>query len=309
MICITAKINPDLDGVACIMAYAELLQNQNMRVEGCVFGIPQSEVQYFIKKHLIPVACYPNKISSKWDRFILVDASSMKGMPQVVENNLVMEIIDHREGNPKVEFPHAKIQNELIGAAATLIVERFMKQNLLPSINNAKLLYGAIFHNTLNFISSNATERDKQAIQFLEKHFGLSEDIAQQMFSYATQEILSNPDQAIISDAKQFDTFNFYQLIVSNFDYEKIEKQIAQTIQKQDMKHPCQWSLLNLIDVTKKRSALYVPCKKGQDIIEKALQCSFINSWAIIPSMLRKQITPKIMQLTKIARTRRSRKR
>ncbi|MBA3954909.1 DHH family phosphoesterase [Candidatus Dependentiae bacterium] len=294
-ICITAKINPDLDGVACAFGYADLLSKQHIKAEPCVFGIPQSEVQYFIKEQNILINISDdNNIFSQWDKFILVDASSMKGMPHVVKSELVEEVIDHRVSEPEKEFPNAKIQNELVGAAATLIVERFMKANILPEYKSAQLLYGAIFHNTLNFITANSTERDKKATQFLELNFGLSRSLIQSMFDYASKEIIDNLHDAIINDAKQFKGFNFYQLVMSNVEYKKLEKTISKIIVQEDTKYPCQWSILNVVDVNKKVSYLYVPSQIGQTIVSQNLECKFIDSWANIPAALRKEIMPKI---------------
>lgn len=297
-ICITPKINPDLDGVACAYGYADLLNKQNVSAQACIFGNPQSEVQYFIKNHAIAIETFDINASSQWDAFILVDASSMKGMPHVVKAELVQEIIDHRVGEPEKEFPHAKIQNELVGAAATLVVERFMKAHILPEYNNAKLLYGAIFHNTLHFITSNTSARDKQAIQFLEKHFDLNQTLIHEMFNYASQEIIHDLHASIISDAKQFGQFNFYQLVMADVDYKNLEQELSQIIREENTKHPCTWSILNIVDVNKKVSHLFVQSKLGQEILTKGLGCTFIGCWATIPAALRKEIMPKMGKTT-----------
>ncbi len=294
---ITAKVNPDLDGVACAFGYADLLNKQNINAQACVFGNPQSEVQYFVKKENIALNYFNNDISSNWNKFILVDASSMKGMPIVVKPELVQEIIDHRVSEPKKEFPNAIIQNELVGAAATLIVERFIKLNLLPEYKNAKLLYGAIFHNTLNFITSNSTKRDKVAVEFLETNFGFSQTLINNMFDYSSKEIINNLHDSIISDAKQFGEFNFYQLAMSDIVPESLELSLSRTIMQEDIMHPCQWSILNIVDVNKKLSYLYVSSIIGQKIVSKNLDCNFIKNWAIVPATLRKEIIPKFSKI------------
>jgi len=293
-ICITAKINPDLDGVACALGYADLLNKQHVRAQACIFGTPQSEVQYFIKNHAIAIQTFDSSAPAQWHKFILVDASSMRGMPHVVQANLVQEIVDHRVGEPEKEFPHAKIQNELVGAAATLIVERFMQANILPDYNNAKLLYGAIFHNSLNFITSNTTERDKLAVQFLERNFDLNQALIDEMFQYASQEILRDLYGSVVSDAKQFGEFNFYQLVMSDVDYKSLEKELSKIVVNEDIKHPCAWSMVNIVDVNKKVSYLFVPSTMGQEILTRGLGCTFIDSWAMVPATLRKEIMPKI---------------
>lgn len=298
-ICVTAKTNPDLDGVACALGYAELLQAQGINAQGCVFGQPQAEVRYFIEKQNRKIDSFSSGMASKWNSFILVDASSMKGMPQVVKKELVEEIVDHREGNPELEFPHPKIQNELVGAAATLIVERFMHKNIKPTLSCAQLLYGAIYHNTLNFITANTTERDKKARDFLTTTYDLNFDLIEAMFAFATKEILKDISPALINDAKQFEGFNFYQLVVAEIDYKSLEKNIIPVIHAQDSQYPGnKWSILNLVDVIKKKSFLYVTSQKGQAVCTKALGCTFSNSWAIVPAMLRKEIMKKIKEST-----------
>ncbi len=217
MILVTAKVNPDLDGVACTLTYADFLNQKGEKIKGIVFGEPQSEVQYFIQKQNIEIPHYAENFNDKWDSFILVDASSMKGMPIAVKAENVIEIIDHRTSEPQKEFPNAKIQNELIGAAATLIVEKFIKGNLKPKLDHAKLLYGAIYHNTLNFTSTNTSERDIKAAEFLEKEFNLDKSLIQKMFKFATAQIEFDVEKALKDDAKEFGTgykIGAYQLIV-----------------------------------------------------------------------------------------------
>jgi inorganic pyrophosphatase/exopolyphosphatase len=136
---ITAKVKPDLDGTSCTLAYSDLLSQTGQKTEGLITGTPQSEVKYFIERHGIRIPTRPDEISTNWGDFILVDASSMKGMPKTVISNKVIEVIDHRIGEPEKEFPKAKIQNELIGAAATIVTERFIKSGKKMQPDYAKL--------------------------------------------------------------------------------------------------------------------------------------------------------------------------
>lgn len=214
---VCAKVNPDLDGTACTLAYSYLLNEMGNNSDGLIFGEPQSEVNYFSEIHKIQIPLYSKRIKNDWDSFVLVDASSIKGVPELVKADKVMEIIDHRVSKPEKEFPNAKIQNELIGAASTIVVERFIKENIIPTSDQAKLLYGAIFHNTLNLISSNTNGRDKSAILYLENEFGLKRRLIEEMFTYSTKEIEKDPVSALEKDAKEFGEGNkisAFQLIV-----------------------------------------------------------------------------------------------
>jgi nanoRNase/pAp phosphatase (c-di-AMP/oligoRNAs hydrolase) len=49
-ILVTAKVHPDLDGTACTLAYADLLNRTGKKATGLIFGNPQSEVKFFIKE-------------------------------------------------------------------------------------------------------------------------------------------------------------------------------------------------------------------------------------------------------------------
>ncbi|MEK7497594.1 MAG: DHH family phosphoesterase [Patescibacteria group bacterium] len=300
-ILVTPKINTDLDGTSCALAYADLLNKTGKSAEAVIFGEPQSEVQYFVKDHGIQISTQPDGKTGSWDEFILVDASSMKGMPKIVDPNKVVEIIDHRTGEPEKEFPNAKIQNDLIGAAATIVVERFIEAKLKPQPDHAKLLYGAIYHNTLNFIATNASERDRKAAKFLEKEFGLNGKLIREMFDFATRRIEQNPKQALQDDAKEFGEgylIGAYQLIVWGAEVFKQKSIIEETIGELSKKFNVDWSFLNIVDLETKKSTIYCSDKVGQDLLTKASGCNFENGWSELDrAWLRKQIMPKINEL------------
>jgi inorganic pyrophosphatase/exopolyphosphatase len=298
-ILVTAKVNPDLDGTACTLAYADLLNRSGFSAEGLVFGSPQTEVEYFVKKRGIPIPTAPPDYQNNWQKFVLVDMSAIKGAPPVVHRDDVVEIIDHREG---IEgFPNAKIQNDLIGAAATIVVERFIKHHLLPQSDHAQLLFGAIFHNTLNLVSSNTTSRDLSAVRFLETAFALNRKLISEMFDFATASINSDIYKAIYSDAKEFALYNrkigFYQLVVWSFA-PRLRSQVQSAVEKIDQEMGCSWSLTNIAELKNKHSSVYCSGSQGQRVISKALGVTFSDSWTVLkPVLLRKQILPKINAL------------
>lgn len=300
-ILVTAKVNPDLDGTSCALAYADLLKQQGKEAEGLVFGSPQSETQYFIQEHHIEVPTADLDFISSWGEFVLVDASSMKGMPKPVDPRRVVEIIDHRKGEPEKEFPNAKIQNELIGAAATLVVERFIKDGKMPQPDHAKLLYGAIYHNTLNFTSFNTSDRDRHAVKYLEKEFNLDSRIAREMFEFATKEIEADVKLAIKNDAKEFGsghTIGAYQLIVSGPGVLDQRGKLEAGVQELFQSSGAKWAFLNVVDLENKHSHIYATNPESQTVLENALGAKFSKNWAELPIVwLRKQIMPKIQEV------------
>ena len=305
-ILVTAKVNPDLDGTSCMLAYAELLRRKGEDAEGVVSGEPQSKTKYFIEKQGIKIPQRNDDTFSNWQKFILVDASSMKGMPQCVSAENVLEIIDHRKGEPEKEFPQAKIQNDLIGAAATIVVERYIKANDKPLPEHAKLLYGAIFHNTLNFLATNSSERDKEAVNFLEKEFSLDKTIIKEMFDYSTQEIKKDILQALENDAKEFGSgwkIGAYQLIVWGDDILKDKALVRSYVKDLAVKLGADWSFLNVINLDTAESILFATNTEAEQILSKALGAVFTNGVSVLPRvLLRKQIMPKVNEVINLAK-------
>lgn len=298
-ILVTAKVNPDLDGTSCTLAYTDLLNQLGINADGIVSGSPQSEVKYFIDKQNIQIPTRQDEPSDEWSEFILVDASSMKGMPKAVIADKVKESIDHRSGEPEKEFPNAKIQNDLIGAAATIIVERFIKNDKQIRPDHAKLLYGAIYHNTLNFIATNTSQRDRDAAKYLEEHFNLDNKLIREMFDYATREVEGDVKTALENDAKEFGTgwkIGAYQLVVWGDEVFSNKRLIEQSVTDLKLKMKADWSFVNIIELESKKSHIYTN-PEGEQLLTKALKVAFNNRWAVLPAILRKQIMPKVNEV------------
>ena len=99
-------------------------------------GLPQREALFALKK--VNAKFEEIKLSAQ-DQIILVDASEVKAIPAVPPSQ-VIEIIDHRKIHEADKFSNAKVQIELVGAAATLVAERFYKEKVELSKESASLL-------------------------------------------------------------------------------------------------------------------------------------------------------------------------
>lgn len=295
-ILITPKINPDLDGVACAYAYAKLLNSSkdgNEYTSG-IYGTPHSEAQFLINKFQITDVLFFNP-DLAFDKFILVDASDLKGMPEVIRAQDVIEVIDHRATHRASElFVNAKIQVELVGAAATLIWEKF-KESL--DINSTILLYGAIYSNTLNLNPSITTDRDLQAIKELAAN--IPANLITEMFQYKTNYIANNLEEVMTSDFKTFngglgiaqlEGFNLDQLVNNNL--EKIKNILASLKEKNNLK----FIFLTAADIENGYNLFVVIDEETEELLEKSLTLNFNNSMAKNNQLLlRKQILPLLI--------------
>ncbi len=177
---ITTTYNgPDLDGYGCAVAYAELLRSQGKDAQAHVWDDPHIEVQWLFETFNLPRALGP--VDDKDAQTVLLDCSSPEDMPGSFNLDQVVEIIDHRKVFKVDEFKNAKVQIEPVGAAATLVAERFKKLGINPSKESALYLLGGIISNTQNFTAV-ATDRDREMAKWLKEISNAPDDLAKQMF-------------------------------------------------------------------------------------------------------------------------------
>ena len=193
----------DIDGLACCVAYNELLEKEGKKSEVVLPGPFNKSVTEKIRNWNIKFKTEP---TDKKSQYILMDISEEEYFPDFTKCGQVVEVYDHRSGFEKYWedrlVKNAKI--ELVGACATLIWEEFVKRIKSPEISStsANLLYTAIASNTLNFNASVTTERDKEAFSQLKGFTSLPKDWIDVYFRDQQKEILKDPYEAVVNDTK-----------------------------------------------------------------------------------------------------------
>ncbi|MFJ9804270.1 DHH family phosphoesterase [Streptomyces wuyuanensis] len=160
-------VNPDADGVCSSIAYAEMAR----RLRGdeyvpLVWGVTDESTRLALARFSVPGPAEGGRLPED-SRIVLVDTHHLRQLPPDVDTRQVVEIIDHHPRGEVEAFPNARIQNEQVGAAATLIAERFHAAGLDPSPAVAGLLASAVVCNTLNLTSPSTSERDHRALERL----------------------------------------------------------------------------------------------------------------------------------------------
>lgn len=302
-ILITAKISPDLDGIACAYAYAKLLNiidKENEYVAG-IYGEAQIEAKYLLNRFNINNGLIYNP-EFEFAKFILVDASELKGMPEVIRVDDVIEAIDHRSINRTSEiFPNAKIQIEEVGAAATLIFEKYKENNLPLDQNSVYLLLGAIYSNTLNFQSDIADQRDRDAVESLKNSgFEIPESLIEDMFKYKSEYISDHLEEVIISDFKAFENgvgvaqlegFNLVDIVGDKL----IE--IKNILRKLKEENNLRYIFLTCADIRNNYNVFVISDEDTKMLLSKSLGLIF-NEQGIAKNtklILRKQIVPLLL--------------
>jgi manganese-dependent inorganic pyrophosphatase len=295
---ITCYVNPDLDGVACVLAYAEFLSKSGKNVVTGIIGEPHDEVKYLLQRFSIQ---YPAAIlnADDYDEVMLVDSSELNGLEGKVAPEKAIEIIDHRKGHEADKFPQAKVQIELVGAAATLIAEKFINNHIAISQQSAILLCGAIISNTLNFKGSVTTERDKQAVVWLNTTAQLPENFWQELFLAKSElsghklrdRIQQDFAWFIMGDKKlgiaQIEMIGVKKLL------EDRETEIIEILREMESEMDLDYIFQNTLELQEGRNYFVTHHESTKRLLEKILPITFFEDVAEYRELImRKQIVP-----------------
>jgi len=291
---VTPRSNPDLDGVACAIAYAEFLSANRHDASAWIPGRPDAEARFVLGR--VGWSSVPPS-SFEGCRFVLVDASDVAGLAEAVSPSLVMEVIDHRMHHRAPElFPQARIQIEPVGAAATLVAERFFSAALEPSARAALLLQAAIQSNTQRLRGSVTTERDRLAAARLQALYSLPEDLVEAQFRARASEVLSDIPGAIVREDKQFihpdGTYHVSQLELPGAG--ELVSECLEPLSRLGAR-----AVLNLVDVSVPASYLVAPDASFRAWLSARAQVEFVGAVSFIPGvLLRKQLIARIEGVT-----------
>lgn len=297
-ILVTCYVNPDLDGFAGAIAYSEFLQKTGKNAVVGIIGEPQDEAKYIIDHFGFE---YPPMIpnADNFAKVILVDTSDLNGLGGKISAEKVIEIIDHRKVHEADKFPKAKAQIELVGAAATLVAEKFIQNNVNISKKSATLVCGAIISNTLNFRKSVTTDRDKVAAEWLNKVAKLPEDFWKDLF-IAKSDLSGNKLTERIEGDFAWFVIGGKKVGIAQVEMIGAEKlvnerggEIAQVLNKIQKEMGLDFIFQNTIELEDTKNFFVAQDSETQKLLEKVLSVQFTGIVAERPNLImRKQIVP-----------------
>jgi len=281
---------PDLDGVACAVAYAELLRARGFAARHAIFGEPDPEATYGARRLGSATAGEPPRPGEK---IVIVDASDLRGMPESLDPQAVVEVIDHRlHHRAATLFPDADICIEPVGAAATLVAERFDLYTTTPSDRTAQLLQAAILSNTQLLKGSVTTERDRVAFQALASLCPLPDGFVASQLEARRGAIVANLGAAFTRERKDFDHPEG-AYILSQLEFtgaHEYEREVVPLIAALGSR-----AMLNLVDVAAGTSVVIAPDPVFRSWVATRAALCFNGDAASCPQiLLRKQIVARL---------------
>ena len=196
--------NPDLDGVACAVALEVL---ERPRWTARVLGAADPETRFVMNALDLPLPPSLHDwsgVKAIW----LVDTHHPKQLPDDLPSDIVMRIIDHHPGGSPQSYARADIQNEIVGAAATLVAERFVERGVEVPSNVAVLLQCAIMSNTLEFRAPATSPRDRHAYEWLARIRQVDVAVLEGMRRTRREKMTLGTGALLESDAKIFETLH-----------------------------------------------------------------------------------------------------
>lgn len=304
MIIVTSYRNPDLDGVGGIIGYAEFLRSQGKEAEAAIYGNPFVEAQWVLDTFNITPPKQMSEFDLQHSDIVLIDTSYTAYIDPEIPLEKVTEIIDHRKDGNVESFPNAKIQIELIGAAAALVAERIRQSGGQPSPEAALVLLGGILSNTQNFSSSNTTDRDHAMYDWLATIAKPPVDFSENMFQAKTRWIFDNLGEAMRADGlaivlhgmpltqTQIEIVGAAEFLGARMD------DVREVLRQMKQEGGGRYLLLNCIDIGAKTTDIIVLDQESEDFYGSALQklgVRFRDGRAHLDHiLLRKQIVPSI---------------
>ena len=286
---VTAKRNPDLDGAACAIAYAELLREEGYDAAPLVDGNPDAEARFALDE----TGWARPAVSMSASEIVLVDASDVVGLPDAVSAERVVEVIDHRQHHDAERlFPRARIQIEAVGAAATLVAERWRAAARRPRGSTALLLQAAIQSNTQRLRGSVTTPRDLDAAAWLAGIAELPDGFVEGQFAARAAEIVADVDAALSRESKRFDHPEG-PYVVAQLELPGAVG-LVDAVAAADLART-ERVMVNLVDVDSARSLLLIWDSAFRRWVAARLGVTFTGAGAeCSPAVLRKQIVARL---------------
>jgi inorganic pyrophosphatase/exopolyphosphatase len=299
-------VNPDTDGVACMLGYKELLaksphsDHHSATVRPGIFGDLNPETCAVLAFLGLERPDDGHTFLSEVDSICLVDTHHLAQLPDGVHGNKVVEVIDHHGGGDS--FPNARVLNEPVGAAATLLVERFARLDAVP--NTAVLLGAAIISNTLEFRAPSSTKRDRDALTWLEQGHAIPNQLIGNMRSARESFLVGKTKEVLGQDVKVFDRSDGSRVLMSQVEAHNAallgrRPDVVKALAALADESGTSLALANLADLSLGLSLLICTNKSLQNEVREALGIMFDvdgQGWASELMLRKTHLVPALVE-------------
>lgn len=246
---ITSYINSDMDGMALMYSYWEYLRKNGEDAYYYFEGTYKKEVRIVLDKFNITLNPTDKILAD--DKIILVDTNYLEEIPKSIIKDNIVEVIDHHNREKWIDECGVKAQIEPIGAASTIVAERFKKNN----IDMANWLKGLVPEIT-----------DEITTEIFEKKSEIGDNLREEM-------------EVEFKDQFMSISWSMGQLEVANVEdflhkYESDIRNILETVSKEK---DVEYMSVNCMDIINGYSIIVALNDKTADLISKSIGIDFSN--------------------------------
>jgi manganese-dependent inorganic pyrophosphatase len=234
-------------------------------------------------------------------RVLLVDHAEHAQSVPGVEQAEIVEILDHHHvGSIETKIP-VTATFDPVGATATLVIERFRQDGMEPSPSSAMLLLGAILSDTVILHSPTTTERDRVAVEYLERVVAVeATELGREMFE-RTSDVTGLPAEEILArDVKEYEvgrgrTISIAQIETVGDALLERRDELLEALRARREREGQLLSALMVTDILAKGSQLLVAGDVG--VLERAFGNRQVDGVVDLPGVMsrKKQVAPRLL--------------
>lgn len=301
---VTTYINPDMDGISLMYAYTEFLRKKNENAEYYFEGTMKKEAEIVLKTFNINL----NNIAKieNDDKIVLVDTNYLSKISKNIKPENIVEVIDHHNKESWLaENPNIKTQIEPIGAAATLVAERFKNEDIDISKESAILLYYGIISNTMNLKIKLTSQRDIEMAKWLKSKVPkITDEITTEIFIKKSQIGDNLRIEMEVESKDQFMTISWSigQLEIANVEnfLDKYENDIRKILDRVCVENNVDYISVNCMDIINGYSVIIARDEKTAKVIYDAVGYEFKDLKAKTDELVsRKEIVNVVRKMYK----------
>ena len=234
-------------------------------------------------------------------RVLLVDHAESAQSAPGVEHAEIVEILDHHHiGSIETQLP-VLATFDPVGSTATLVIERFRQNGMEPSKPAATMLLGGIMSDTVILNSPTTTERDRAAVEYLDRVLAIdAKQFGRDMFESTSDVSDLSPEDIVGRDMKEYDLGGGRAMSIAQIEtvgrglVERKDELLA-ALQEQREQHDYVLSALMVTDIMEKRTDLLSAGDHG--LVERAFDAEPNGGVVDLPGVMsrKKQVAPRLL--------------
>jgi manganese-dependent inorganic pyrophosphatase len=234
-------------------------------------------------------------------RILLVDHAEAAQSAPGVEHAEIVEILDHHHiGSIETQLP-VLATFDPVGSTATLVIERFRQNGMEPSRSAAIMLLGGIMSDTVILNSPTTTERDRAAVEYLERVLAIdAKEFGREMFESTSDVSGLSPEDIVARDMKEYDlgggrAMSIAQIETVGRGLVGRKDELLDALREQREQHDYVLSALMVTDIMEKRTDLLSAGDHG--LVERAFDVEPNGGVVDLPGVMsrKKQVAPRLL--------------